>query len=301
MTYSYITRGLKSIQEEIIVKSQEPDAWREGLLKLTTSPMVRLFTSAFNFTTDTVTVAELEARKLHHDSTELLTRAVQPALWLLIFGEVLAQIRAIPTGQISYMDFMTPGILAQSVLFIAIFYGIAVIWERDLGILHKMLASPAPRAALVLGKALSAGERGLSQAAIIYLLALLLGVHINWTLLAVLGVLLVVVLGSALFSTFSLIIACLVRTRERFMGVGQLLTMPLFFASNAIYPISLMPSWLQAISQANPLTYEVDALRSLMVIGGGTTYGLLVDLVALLVSTVVLVLIAARLYPRVVV
>jgi len=259
-----------------------------------------VLTAAFNFTTDTVTIAELEARKLHHDFTELLTRAVQPALWLLIFGEVLAQIRAIPTGQIPYLDFMTPGILAQSVLFIAIFYGIAVIWERDLGILHKMLASPAPRSALVLGKALSASERGLSQAVIIYVLAVLIGVHINWSPVSVLGVLFVVILGSALFSTFSLIIACLVRTRERFMGVGQLLTMPLFFASNAIYPISIMPGWLQAISRGNPLTYQVDALRYLMVIGGTSVYGILVDIAALLVSTAILVLIAARLYPRVI-
>ncbi len=275
--------------------------WQEGSLNLKESPLGRLVGMVFGFRGDTLTIAELEARKLHHDSTELLTRAVQPALWLLIFGEVLAQVRAIPTGQISYMDFMTPGILAQSVLFIAIFYGIAVIWERDLGILHKMLASPAPRGALVLGKALSAGERGLSQAAIIYVLALLLGVDINWSLPAILGVLLVVILGSALFSTFSLIIACLVRTRERFMGVGQLLTMPLFFASNAIYPISIMPSWLQAISQVNPLTYEVDALRTLMVVGGATAYGFLVDLAALLVATTALVIAAARLYPRVVV
>jgi ABC-2 type transport system permease protein len=162
-----------------------------------------------------------------------------------------------------------------------------------------MLASPAPRAALVLGKALSASERGLSQAVIVYLLALLIGVHINWTLPAVLAVVLVVILGSALFSTFSLIIACLVRTRERFMGIGQLLTMPLFFASNAIYPVSIMPSWLQAISEVNPLTYEVDALRSLMVIGGVSVYGFAVDLAALLAAIAVLVIVAARLYPRV--
>jgi len=131
-------------------------------------------------------------------------------------------------------------------------------------------------------------------------LAILIGVHINWSPVSVLGVLLVVILGSALFSTLSLIIACLVRTRERFMGVGQLLTMPLFFASNAIYPISIMPVWLQAISRGNPLTYEVDALRSLMVIGGVSVYGTPVDIVALTVSTAVLVLIAARLYPRVI-
>ena len=84
---------------------------------------------------------------------------------------------------------MAPGILAQSVLFIAIFYGIAIIWERDLGIVHKFLASPTPRAALVLGKALSAGVRGLSQAVIVYVLALLLGVKMRWNPLALLGVL----------------------------------------------------------------------------------------------------------------
>lgn len=253
-----------------------------------------------DFVGKTLTIAELEARKLHHDSTELLTRAVQPALWLLIFGEVLARIRAIPTGTLPYLDFMTPGILAQSVLFIAIFYGIAVIWERDLGILHKLLATPAPRAALVLGKALSAGERGLSQVLIIYALALVLGVNVNWSPVAVVGVLIVVILGSALFSTFSLIVACLVRTRERFMGVGQLLTMPLFFASNAIYPIAIMPVWLQAISQVNPLTYEVDALRALMVVGGSTIYGVLFDLGVLVAATCILVIAAARLYPRVI-
>lgn len=253
-----------------------------------------------DFLGKTSAIAELEARRLHHDSTELITRAVQPALWLLIFGEVLAQVRAIPTGQLSYMDFMTPGILAQSVLFIAIFYGIAVIWERDLGILHKLLVSPAPRVALVLGKALSAGERGLSQAAIIYLLAFALEVRINWSPTAVLAVLIVVVIGSALFSTFSLIVACLVRTRERFMGVGQLLTMPLFFASNAIYPISLMPIWLQAVSQVNPLTYEVDALRAFMIIGGPSAYGIAADLLFLLATSTILLLVAARLYPKVI-
>ncbi len=264
------------------------------------APASSIITAVTNFVGSTLTIAELEARKLHHDSTELITRAVQPALWLLIFGEVLARVRAIPTGTLPYIDFMTPGILAQSVLFIAIFYGIAVIWERDLGILHKLLASPAPRAALVLGKALSAGERGLSQAAIIYLLALALGVRVNWTIPAILGVLLVVILGSALFSTFSLIIACLVRTRERFMGVGQLLTMPLFFASNAIYPISIMPNWLQTISQVNPLTYEVDALRALMVIGGPTVYGVVTDVAMLLATIAILVILAARLYPKVI-
>ena len=283
------------------MRSQEQEEPRNDLVESPHLPKASPLAVVASFVSKTLTIAEFEARKLRHDSTELITRAVQPALWLLVFGEVMARIRAIPTGTLSYLDFFAPGILAQSVLFIAIFYGIAVIWERDLGILHKILASPTPRAALVLGKALSAGERSLVQAFIIYLLSLLLGVSLRFDLLALVGVLLVVVLGSALFSTFSLIIACLVKTRERFMGIGQVLTMPLFFASNAIYPISVMPGWLQAISQVNPLTYEVDALRLLMITGGTGVYGLPVDLAVLLGTTAILVVVAARLYPRVIV
>jgi ABC-2 type transport system permease protein len=148
---------------------------------------------------------------------------------------------------------------------VAIFYGINVIWERDLGIVQKFLASPTPRAALVLGKGFSAGIRSLSQTAIVYGLSLLLGVKLNWSPLALLNVVVIVVLAATLFSTFSLIIACIVKTRERFMGVGQVLTMPLFFASNAIYPTEIMPGWLKAISHLNPLTYVFEVARVLTI------------------------------------
>ena len=253
-----------------------------------------------SFIQKTSIIVWLEARKLRHDPTDLLTRAVQPALWLLIFGEVFTRIRAIPTGSVSYLDFMAPGILAQSVLFIAIFSGIAIIWERDLGIIHKFLASPTPRAALVLGKALGAGVRGLAQAVIIYLLALVLGVQMNWNPLALLAVVMFVMMGAVCFSTFSLIIACLVKTRERFMGIGQVLTMPLFFASNAIYPITIMPTWLQVIARSNPLSYQVDALRNLMLAGGSINSSLITDFAVMLFTAIVLVIIGALLYPRVI-
>lgn len=252
------------------------------------------------FFVKTLTITELEVRKLRHDFSELITRAVQPVLWLVLFGGVFARAQLIPTGGLPYLDFLTPGILGQSALFVSIFYGVSVIWERDLGITNKFLVSPTPRAALVLGKALSAGVRSLSQAVIIYAVALLLGVKLNWNPLALAGVLAVVVLGAALFATFSLIIACLVKTRERFMGIGQLLTMPLFFASNAIYPVGLMPEWLRVVSHVNPLSYEVDALRALMLQNGVSTFGLTTDFAVLLLTTAVLVAVGAYLYPRVV-
>jgi ABC-2 type transport system permease protein len=277
------------------------DVQPSALVNLALLPLwVNLFGIISMFIKKTLVITELEVRKLHHDLTELFTRAIQPILWLLLFGEVFSKVRDIPTEGVRYLDFMAPGILAQSVLFIAIFYGIAIIWERDMGIVQKFLVSPTSRAALVLGKALSAGVRALSQAFIVYALALLLGIKMNWNPVALAGVLIVVLLGAAVFSTFSLIIACLVKTRERFMGVGQVLTMPLFFASNAIYPISMMPGWLRIISHINPLTYEVDALRVLMLASGTSSFGLIMDFGVLGGAVVIVMILSARLYPNIV-
>lgn len=282
------------------MRLQEEDVPRGVSVEPHTLARTNVLTKTRGFFVKTLTIVELEVRKLRHDFSELITRAVQPILWLVLFGGVFARAQLIPTGGLPYTDFMAPGILGQSALFVSIFYGVSVIWERDLGITNKFLVSPTPRAALVLGKALSAGIRSLSQAIIIYAVSLLLGVRLNWNPLALAGVLFVVVLGAALFATFSLIIACLVKTRERFMGIGQLLTMPLFFASNAIYPIGLMPDWLRVISRINPLSYEVDALRALMLQNGVSTFGLPTDFAVLLITTAVLVIIGAYLYPRVI-
>ncbi len=252
------------------------------------------------FIRQTAAVAEAELHKLRRDPWELLTRAVQPALWLLIFGEVFVRVRGIATGGVGYLSFLAPGVLAQSTLFIAIFYGIIVIWERDLGILQKLLVTPAARTALVLGKGLAASVRGLAQSVIVYVLAAAIGVPLHFGILSIAGVLVFVSLGAVLFSTFSLAIACLLKTRERFMGIGQVLTMPLFFASNAIYPLTLMPRWLRVVAAVNPLTYLVDALRTLMVGAAPDSFSLWLDFAVLALLAVAMVFLAARLYPKVV-
>jgi len=275
-----------------MVTSGAPADRRESTAEITAHP------SLADYATEVYAVAAAEIQKLYHDPFELFTRAVQPVLWLMLFGEVMAQVRGVASGNLPYLDFLSAGILAQSALFVAIFYGIAAIWERDLGVLQRYLVSPAPRSALVLGKAISAGARALSQALIVYILALLLGVGIDLQPLSIIGVVFAILVGSALFSTLSLIIACIVKTRERFMGIGQVITMPIFFASNAIYPLSLMPVWLKIVSRANPLTYEVDALRALMLVKGTSDYGLPLDFAILLGTTAVLTAIAARLYGR---
>lgn len=261
-------------------------------------PKRSVLTASADFATQVLAVADAEVRKLRHDPWELVSRAVQPILWLVLFGGVMTRVRGLAPGGTPYLEFLAPGILAQSVLFVAIFYGISAIWERDLGVLHRYLVSPAPRVALVIGKALSSSIRGLSQAVVIYLCAAAMGVRVSVDPVSLLVTVLLIVLGSGLFSTFSLIIACIVKTRERFMGIGQVLTMPIFFASNAIYPIDLMPPWLQRISSLNPLTYEVDGLRAVMLRGGQSAFGLVHDLAALLIAAGIVIVIAARMYPR---
>ena len=167
--------------------------------------MADILSCAQDYGTEVYAVADAEIRKLRRDPSEILTRAIQPAIWLVLFGGVMARVRGINTGGGSYMDFLAPGILAQSVLFAAIFYGIAAIWERDLGVLHRYMVSPAPRSALVLGKGVSSAVRGLTQAVVVYVLALVMGIGIDLHPLNLIAVAALIALGSALFSTFSLI------------------------------------------------------------------------------------------------
>jgi ABC-2 type transport system permease protein len=243
-----------------------------------------------------VTLCWVELRKIRHDRTELYTRAIQPALWLLIFGETFSRIHAIPTPDgISYLAYLAPGILAQSTLFIAIFYGIQIIWERDAGVLTKLMVTPTPRSALITGKAFAAGVRSIVQGVVIVVLSALLGVALTANPLKLLAAAAIVVLGSAFFSCLSMSIAGLALSRDRLMGIGQAITMPLFFTSNALYPESVMPGWLQAVSKVNPLSYEVDALRGLLI---GTPAHLLLDTGVLIASTVAGITAAALLLPR---
>ncbi|GAA0932494.1 ABC transporter permease [Pseudonocardia zijingensis] len=217
------------------------------------------------FATRTAALGVVEVQKLRSDNTELITRMVQPVLWLLVFGQIFSRIRAIPTGDLSYLDYLTPGILAQSALFVAIFFGIHIIWERDAGILTKVMVTPTPRAAIVTAKAFAAGLRGLAPVVVLVPVALLLGVGITLNPLKWIAAAAALMLSAGFFSCLSMAIAGVAQTRDRLMGIGQLMTMPLFFASNALYPIEIMPTWLQVLSRINPLTYLVNALRGLLV------------------------------------
>jgi ABC-2 type transport system permease protein len=178
-----------------------------------------------------------------------------------------------------------------------VFYGIQVIWERDAGVLAKLLVTPTPRSAVVAGKGFAAGIRAIVQVVVVVVLALLLGVQLRLAPWRILGAATVAVVGAAFFATLSMTIAGLALSRERLMGIGQAITMPLFFASNALYPISAMPVWIRWFSYVNPLSYEVDALRGLLI---GTHAHLWLDAAVLAGALVVGVVVAAAVLPRLV-
>ena len=130
---------------------------------------------------------------------------------------------------------------------------------------------------------------------VVLALSAALGVSLNDEPHHVLGALATVMLGAAFFSCLSMTVAALVLKRERLMGIGQMITMPLFFASNALYPVSMMPSWLRLLAKVNPLSYEVDALRGLLI---GTHANLGLDFTVLAAAVFVGVTTAAALVGR---
>src|SRR5947208_17039742 len=135
----------------------------------------------------TAAMAQAEMRKIRHDHVDIFTRSAQPLLWLFVFGTALQHSRALTSAGIDYRAYIAPGVMAQAALFIAIFFGLAVIWERDVGQLQRMLATPLPRTAIVLGKAAGAGIRALTQAIVLLAVLAIAGISVRWSVGGVLG------------------------------------------------------------------------------------------------------------------
>lgn len=241
---------------------------------------------------------ELELRRLRHDRTELYFRAVQPILWIVIFGPVMGAIRAIPTGNIPYTDFITPGVLIQSTTFLCIFFGLMMVWERDSGILKKLLVTPASRYATVIGRSMASGIRAIFQGLIVIPVALIMSVKFIPNPAYFIFAFVIIFLASGGFAAISILAASFMKTRERFMGIGQAIIMPLFFASNALYPVQIMPQILKDFSAFNPLSYVVDAVRGLLITGDLTN--LPIDLAAIAIFDVILFILASISFRRII-
>ncbi len=237
-------------------------------------------------------------RRLRHDRTEIYFRAVQPILWIVIYGPVMSSVKAIPTSGVPYTDFITPGVMIQTTTFVSIFYGLMMVWERDSGILKKLLVTPASRYSMVIGRSMASGVRALFQALIILPIALLIGVRFIPNPAYFILAFTIIFFASGGFAAISILVASFMKTRERFMGIGQAIIMPLFFASNALYPIQMMPPILREFSTFNPLSYVVDAVRGLLITGDISN--LLLDLAAIAIFDAVMFVIASISFKRII-
>lgn len=241
-------------------------------------------------------MADAERHRVRREPSVLLARVAQPLLWLLVFGAAVSRVPGLGSEGVPYKAFLVPGVLAQSVLFVAIFSGLGIIWERDLGITQRLLVAPVARSAIITGKAVSAAMRAVVQVCLVLVVVAAAGIPLRWSVGSVLGSLAAVGLGATLLSAVSMVIASAVRTREQFMGLGQLVTLPLLFASNALYSISVMPGWMRVVARANPLTHLVEILRRLLVGVGPNRLG--PNTVVLVLGTVLAIAVASRTFPK---
>ena len=212
-----------------------------------------------------------EVKRYLRDRMRIVSSFVQPLLWLVIFGAGFGIRFALPGG--SYQQYLFPGIVGQTLLFTSMFMGISVIWDRDFGFLKEVLVAPVSRMTLFLGKMVGDSTDALIQGIIVFALGAILGISISpLAFLVSLPIMLLITFGLV---SIGLTIASFMGSLESFGAIQTFINLPLFFLSGALFPINGplaqgVPSWLQIASSFNPLTYGVDALRSIL-LGGAYT------------------------------
>lgn len=219
-----------------------------------------------------------ELKKWYKQPFILFISLVQPIIWMSLFGKAFnltALAGTDPLGQAAfasifgasdYFSFMAVGMLSFVVLFATMFSGMSIVWDRRLGFLNKVLSTPVSRGSIVLSKVFSAVTRSLVQAGIVLAAAMVLGLHVSADFhpLYLMGIFAALFLMSVGLSSLFVMIAIRSTRWETQMAVMNLLNLPLLFASNALFPVALMPDWLQAVAKANPVTYATDVARQLL-------------------------------------
>ncbi len=201
-----------------------------------------------------------ELIRYRQDRLRIVTSLIQPVLFLFVLGTGLSTLTGAGTGDNSSLrTFMFPGVLALSVLFTAMFSAASIVWDREFGFLREMLVAPVSRSAIVLGKCLGGATVATAQGLILIALAGAAGVpYAPVLILELIGLLMLLALA---MTAFGVMAAARIRTIQSFMGLTQLLLMPMFFLSGALYPLGGLPAWLNVLTRINPLTYAVDPLR----------------------------------------
>ncbi len=203
-----------------------------------------------------------EIKRFLRDRTRLISSFIQPLLWLVIFGAGFGTRFLIPG--VSYQQYIFPGIIGQTLLFTSMFMGISVIWDKEFGFMKEILVSPVSRFTLFLGKMFGDSTDALIQGIIVFAFGSLLGISFDpVTFLICLPIMLLITFGLV---SIGLTIASAMGSLESFGAIQTFINLPLFFLSGALFPVSGVgvPDWLRIASVFNPLTYGVDALRTVI-------------------------------------
>jgi ABC-2 type transport system permease protein len=221
-----------------------------------------------NFFQDAWFVCWRELLHLLRSKVTIFASMAQPLVWLLLVGNMFSRTRALPGFPArSYMDFMTPGVLAMTALFGGAFGGMSIIWDRRVGFLSKLLALPISRSSIVVGKMLSVAIRTAFQMLIVLAVAFGVGVRSVTGMWSVPVLLMIATLLTFAFSGISVAVGALVKQPETFWAVVNFLTVPLLFMSSALFPVEFMPGWLRTLARLNPVTYAINPMRTLMIQG----------------------------------
>jgi ABC-2 type transport system permease protein len=208
-----------------------------------------------------------EVKRYTRERTRLISAFFQPLLWLVIFGSGM-QLFSTGNAQLSYQEFIFPGIIGQTLLFTSMFMGISVIWDREFGFLKEILVSPISRASIFIGKMLGATTDAVIQGSFVFVLSFLVGIFVDvQTYLICLPIMILITFGLV---SIGLTIASRMESLESFGVIQTFVNLPLFFLSGALFPLTRVPDWLRWVSNVNPVTYGVDALRIVILKGDWT-------------------------------
>lgn len=226
-----------------------------------------------------------QIRRYVRSKSRVIGAIGQPLLFLLALGYGIGSIFQRAGGG-NYIEFLVPGIITQTVLFGAIFWGINIIWDKQFGFLKETLVAPVSRLKILTGSALGGATTTVFQAVLVFIIALFLQFHpTNWALVPV--ALLVVLVFSFALASFGAGLAALVNDFQGFQAINQFIIFPLYFLSSALYPLDYAPKALQVIAALNPVSYVVDALRDLLI--SQSHFGLALDFLVIGLVTAVLV------------
>ena len=199
-----------------------------------------------------------ELIRFGNDRLRMVTSLVQPFLFLFVLGSGLSRLTSGSTGGLSLRTFLYPGILAMAVMFTALFSAASIVWDREFGFLREMLVAPVRRSSIVIGKCLGGATVAAFQGVIVIAIAGLVGVPYGRPDPAVFGIQLLLAFT---LTVFGVMMAARIKQMQSFMALTQMLVLPLFFLSGAMFPVSHQPLWLTALNRFDPLTYAVDPIR----------------------------------------